>query len=400
MLHQRSQKSALFFHKKMILILLLAFFPLMTGFAFASEEETLPAPVQKAVYEAGQAMEAKKYGEAEKILVQYGREHVDAPHYLVEFFLGNALALQSRHAEAVRHYTACTALKADYAPAWQNLGKSAHDQGDHGRAGSALVRAYELTGKKNPDLLFQAAGCFILGKDEKKALPHLEHLASGAAGKPKPEWQEVLIKICMDLGQEKKAAQAVQGLLSTSENDPKWWKLLAQIQTRMSDYKNALVAWEVYTSLAAPTPEELVLMGELYAAIGVPAKAAQSYEKALPHKNCATLREKLANAHLAAHQPSEAVEVAEAAVKTQPTAGLWQVLGRALFELGDYGKASNAFEQSTRLNPKDGRAHLMRGYCALRLRDKGMALASLEQARKFPASRSQAEQLLRAATNL
>ena len=42
----------------------------------------------------------------------------------------------------------------------------------------------------------------------------------------------------------------------------------------------------------------------------------------------------------------------------------------------------------------------MQGYCALQLRNKSLALAALEKARKYSSVRAQAEQLLRAVAAL
>lgn len=388
-------------HARFLTALVLFFLlPLATVCAAGSDQEALPADVQRTVYEAGQAMNAKKYSQAENILQRHRSAHADAPHYLVEFTLGNALAMQEKTAAALKHYTISAQLRPDFAPAWQNIGKSAHDLGDYSRCATALAKTYELTGKKEHGLLFNAAASHIMAGENKKALPLLERLGSGAAGTPRQEWMEALVKVCLDLGLEKKAAKAVQGMVERHENDPRWWKLLAQLHTRQNEYKKGLAAWEIYATLASPSTEEVVLMGDLYSAVGVPSKAAHQYERALPHKSCPVLREKLAEAHLAAHDPAKAVAAAKAALGKKETARLWQIMGRAYFELGQFKNAYDAFTHSARLDPEDGRPHIMRGYCALRLHNKGMAQTALEKARQFKSSRAQAEQLLKATAAL
>lgn len=373
---------------------------ILLSMATALQASDLPPVAQKALFEAGQAMENGNHAKATQILRQFRQAHADAPHHLVEFTLGNALSMQNKPKEALLHYQRCTELEPDYAPGWQNLGKTALDLGDHALAGRALTRAYELGDKKDHDLLFNACVAHILGGEAKKALPGLEHLTSGKAGKPKTPWQEALLKVYLDLGQEKKAAQTLESMLAADGDNPDLWKLLAQLRARQNEYRKSLAAWEIYTGMREPTPEERVLMGDLYAAIGVPIKAAESYEQALTRKDCPRLREKLVNAHLAARDSAKVVESAKAAISRQPSANLWLALGHALFELGEYEKAADAFAHSARLNPGDGHPHLMRGYCALRIKNRDMALAALEQARRFPNTRDQAAALLKVAATL
>ena len=387
--------------KAVVCSLLLSLLAVVLTFQAATlQAAELPSEVRKALYEAGQAMEAKKISDAESILIRYRQDHADLPHHLVEFTLGNALAMQNKPKDALNRYKQAVELEPGHAPAWQNLGKTALDLNDHALAGKALTRAYELEGKKNHDLLFNGCLAYILGGKSKDALPGLEALTSGQAGKPKAPWLEALLKVYLDLGQEKKAAQTLEGMVTRDGDSADLWKLLAQLRARQNEYKKSLTAWEIYTGMREATTEELVLMGDLYAAVGVPVKAAQSYEQALTRKECSRLREKLINAHLAARNPAKAAQSARQAIERTPSAALWQALGRALFDQGQYLEAMAAFEQSALLNPKDGTAHLLRGHCALRLKKRDLALAALEQARQFPAHRDQATALLQVATNL
>ena len=62
--------------------------------------------------------------------------------------------------------------------------------------------------------------------------------------------------------------------------------------------------------------------------------------------------------------------------------------------------AIDAYAESLRLDASDGRSQLMQGYCALQLRNKSLASAALEKARKYSSVRAQAEELLRAVATL
>lgn len=363
--------------------------------------EELSRPMQEALYNADQAMNKKQYAQAEKILGDYMAKHPAPKHHFVEFLLGNALIMQGKNARALEHYTSATALRPDFAPAWANQGKAAYDLGQYAVAGRALGKAYELDGKKDGALLYQSAAAYLMGKRNAEALPALERLASGALGAPRQEWLEALLKTYMELGKGAKAAQTVKGLLARDQENPGWWKLLAQMQTRQHNYKEALSAWEVYATLAGTIPaEEEILIGDIYSAAGVPLRAAQWYARALPRTGSGSLREKLARSYLAAHQPAQAASFASKAASERPGAEMWRIAGQAYFELGEYRKAYDAYTESLRLDASDGRSQLMQGYCALQLRNKSLASAALEKARKYSSVRAQAEQLLRAVAAL
>lgn len=374
----------------------------LCGTALAEEKrEALPRPMQEALYNADQALREKRYAQAEKILDDYVAKHPEPKHHFVEFLRGNALIMQGKSAHALERYTAATDLRPDFAPAWTNMGKAACDLQRYAVAGRALGKAYELDGKKDGALLYQSAAAWLMGGKNAEALPALERLASGALGEPRREWLEALLKTYLDLGKGAKATQTVKGLLARDQNNPRWWKLLAQMQTRQHNYKEALSAWEVYAALSGSIPaDEEILIGDVYSAAGVPLRAAQWYAQALPRAGNDKLRGKLARSYLAAHQPRQAAAFASKTASERPSAEMWRVAGQAYLELGEYRKAYDAYAESLRLDASDGRSQLMLGYCALQLRNKTLAMNALEKARKFSAVRTQAEQMLRAVATL
>jgi len=265
--------------------------------------------VQKVVYEAQQAMEKKEYAKAERILLTFIDKHPETPHYLVEFTLGNALSMGGKSIDALLHYKTSADLYPDFSPAWQNLGKICFDLKRYDQAGDHMLKAYEIDEQKDPTLLYNAAVSYIMAKEEKKALPHLEYLASGDAGTPKTEWLEALLKVCMDLHLEKKAFKVIQSLVDKNEDDPRWWKILAQFYLQQGDYKKAVAALKIHSYLVPIKKQDIILMGDLYNAIEVPVKAAEYYEKAVKLKKDPSVYEKLAAAYSAAHKPDKALNV-------------------------------------------------------------------------------------------
>jgi tetratricopeptide (TPR) repeat protein len=361
----------------------------------------LPQAVQRAVYEAQQDMTAKKYAEAEKKLLAYERSHPDAPHYLVAFTLGNVFSYQGKNQAALERYRACAELNPGFGPVWQNLGKTCFDLKQYSRAGEHFFKAWQTGTPKDPKLRYHAAVAWMLAGENRKALAHLESLVSGDAGRPEKQWIEALLKVSLDLGRDDKAVEALGRILEKKEGEARWWKLLAQLHARRQEYRKAVSAFEVHALLVpALGREDAILMGDLYSAIHIPLKAAQSYRSALAMRDCPKLRKKLAAAWMAAHRPDEARETMLAGPEPLSCPRIWLALGRTYYDRGDWEKALDAFSRSARLAPEDGRAHLMLGHCALQLQKKQIAVAALRKACEFKEYRRQAGRLLEATAAL
>ena len=360
-----------------------------------SEAPKLTPAVQKAVYTAQQSMEKQDYLQAEECLKEFIEKHPEKTHYLVEFTLANALAMADNNREALPHYRAAANLYPAFAAAWQNMGKIYFDLKQYDEAGDCLLNAYELSEKNDPSLLYYAAVSYIMAEKETKALPHLEYLVSGEVGAPKTEWLEALLKVYMDLKLKEKAFAVVRRLIDENGDNPRWWKILAQLHLQQSDYKPAVAALTVHSYLTPLKKQDIVLLGDLTNAIGVPLRAAAYYEKALSLENNVGDYEKLASAYIGAHRPAKAIEVLDRALEKKPTSGLWFMMGQVLYEEENFDKAYNAFDQSARLDRKSGRAYLMMGYCALQMDKKETARSAFQKACRFPRQEKTARELLR-----
>jgi tetratricopeptide (TPR) repeat protein len=298
------------------------------------------------------------------------------------------------------HYRAAASLYPAFTAAWQNMGKIYFDLKQYDEAGNCLLKAYELNEKKDPSLLYYAAVSYIMAKKETKALPHLEYLVSGEVEPPKTEWLEALLKVYMDLKLKEKAFAVVRRLIDENGDNPRWWKILAQLHLQQSDYKPAVAALTVHSYLTPLKKQDIVLLGDLTNAIGVPLRAAEYYEKALNLSNNVGDYEKLASAYIGAHRPAKAIEVLDRALEKKSTSGLWFMMGHVLYEQDNFDKAYNAFDQSARLNSKNGRAYLMMGYCALQMDKKEAARTAFQKATRFPKQRKIAKELLKQVATL
>jgi tetratricopeptide (TPR) repeat protein len=348
----------------------------------------------RALYEAQQAMELNEKTKAAEILSTFIRENPKKNHYLLEFHLANVLALSGRSKEALIHYEKTLVLNPGYSAAWQNLGKTHLDLENYLKAGDAFLKGYETSETKDGSILYYAAVSYLIGKKAGKALPHLEFLTSGKAGDPRSEWLEALLKAYMDLKQEDKAFRLIHRLLEEQGDDPRWWKLLAQFHLQKGEYSYAAEALTIYSYFTALKEQEIVLLGDLYNVIGVPVKAAGYYEKAMSLCGKAVKKERLASAYIAAHKQDRAMEVLEEAISQEPDAKLCFMKGQLLYGQRSFDHAYQAFEKCTRLNPRDGRPHVMMGYCALQQDNIELARRAFQKASRFHKQKKDAERML------
>ena len=360
-----------------------------------SEAPKLTIGAQKAVYEAQQYMEKKEYMKAEENLKKFIEKNPQKPHYLMEFTLANALAMAGKNRAALDHYSVAANLYPSFAGVWQNMGKIYFDLKQYDEAGDCLVKGYEHSEKKAPSLLYYAAVSYIMAEKGEKAMPHLQRLASGELGPPKTEWLEAFLKVCMDLQFKEEAFEAIHGLIARNGRAPRWWKILAQFHLQQSEYEEAVAALTVYSYLTSPKKQDIILLGDLYNAVGVPLKAAEYYEKALGLENKPTDYEKLASAYMAAHKTAKAMDALDRALEETPTSALWFLKAQLLYEQESFSRAYEAFSQSACLDPRDGQALLLMGYCAYRVDKKDKAEAALQKAAGFPKQRKMATGLLK-----
>ena len=374
-------------------ICLLAALILFPAWAESETPKLIPS-VQKVVYDAQQLIKKKDYLKAQICLKKFIEKHPEKSHYLVEFTLANAFAANDKSEEALQHYRAAAILYPNFAAAWQNAGKIYFDLKQYEKAGDSLLKAYKLNQKNNPSLLYYAAISYMMTKNKIKALPHLEYLVSGEAGTPKTEWLEALLKVYMDLKLEKKAFAVVGRLIKENGEDPRWWKILAQLHLQQNDYKQAVAALTACSYLTSPKRQEIILLGDLNNAIGLPLKAAEYYETALDLSNKEGDYEKLASAYISGHRPEKAIETLKRILEKKPTSDLWFMMGQMLYQKYNFDKAWNAFKQSARLNPKNGRSYLMIGYCALQMDKAEIARTAFQKATRFPKQKKMAKKLL------
>lgn len=355
---------------------------------------SIPARIRRVLYKAQQLMKREAYREVVTTLERFLQKHPGRDHCLLEFSLGNALYSSGENEASLSRFQRAVSLDPCYGPGWVNLGQVAFELGKYGPAADALCRGFDLSKEKNPDLIFYAALARIQEDRPRQAVPLLEALVRGKYGDAKKEWFQPLVYAYMVLDRQGPAEKLLKRMLSLYGEDPETWKLTYRFEAGRGNYKTAAVAMTVYGYLTDLSPQERILLADLYATINVPVVACGFYEKALESDSSPEVYERLASAYLAAHKPLEARKVLTRALEVKPTARLWSLLGDLLYMQEDFQGAYEAFKKSAGMDEANGRASLMMGYCALQTGKKKLAAVHLLKAAAYPGQKKTARRLL------
>lgn len=381
---------------------LLAVWMLAVGVAGVRAEEDsidtisdVPRRARLALFKAQEKRDTGQAEEACKILQDLLGKHPEEDHFLVRFHLGLSLSLADRPEEALIQYRASVEKQDRFAQGWLSLGETAYNLGRYGEAGDALLRGYERSETRPPNLAYYAAASYLLAGNAERAVPLLEDLVSGRHGGSRMEWYRALISACLETGNAAGGETAVAGVLRDFGDEPEAWTLAYQYSVAQADYFQAAVALTITGYLRPLSRSEEIQLGNLYSAIGVPAAAGVHFESALGEDAGPDDFERLASAYLAAHDPDTALRTLTLALEKSPTGRLWSLLGDLHYMQENYEESFKAFEKCVTMDPDCGRGYLMMGYCAIETGDVGEAMVRLKTASGFPEQERTARDLMK-----
>jgi tetratricopeptide (TPR) repeat protein len=362
--------------------------------------DNVPRRGRLALFKAQEKKNEGKYNEAAEILGEYLTKNPKEAHFLVHYNYGNTLLRIDKPAEALKEYQTAVDMEPRFWQGWLNLGETAYNLEQYGRAAEAIMSGYELSPEKNPRLLYFAGAAYVMAGDPGRAKPILEQLVYADRSDPKLDWYRALIMTCIDLEDAGAGRRAVDRMLETFPDDPSAWELAFQFAASNQDYRNAAVALTVKGYLEPLERSEMMQLGSLYAAIEVPWTASGYFERAMEAEAKPEDFERLASVYMASHEPGKARDTIEKALAREPTAKLWSLLGDLYYMEENYEKSYEAFSRCYEKDPTSGRSLLMMGFCALELGKPDDAAVHLRKAADFPDYSSNANALLKRALQM
>lgn len=348
--------------------------------ASCPDEKTLTPNARTALVQAQKLITAKQAARAEKVLTQFLQNHPDENHAFVTYTLAACYLDMNKEKSALAQYEKTIELCPAYAPAWQNLAKVCFDLKKYDRAGTALEKAWALTGRNNHLLRFQAAVAFISAKKQPKALSILADLCSGRIGRPEEKWVKLLVQTAVEAKQPKPALGTVEHLLAVSNPDAYLFRLASVLYLETANYRKAAQNLEAYSLVGTLSRQERKLLADLYINLGIPSRAAPNYRTLVAANPCAGLWERTAACWFEACDYDQALEAAESGLVAFPKSPrLWRIKGWVHYENKDYSLASQAFGKASDLDHKDISSLFLHGLCACRAGDRNSAKKALEK---------------------
>ncbi len=345
------------------------------------DENTLTRDARQALVDAQKLMGENKYKQALAGLTGFMEQHADDTHAYVSYMLAGLSLETGKMKDAAIYYEKTLELCPSFIPAWQNLGKVCYDLGRFETAAKAFEKTWELTGRNSPVLRYHAAVARLSAKQPKLALGHLEFLTSGQAGTPEEDWIKLLVQLSIENKKSARALKTIERLLAVPDADPYLFRLAASLNLDLNRYKQAAGNLAAY-SLTTPLPvAEQTLLADLYNNLGIPARAAENYEKALVLKPSRKLHERLSSAWFEACDIEKALAALETGLKDYPKShAMWKLKGWIYYDTQHFDKASAAFAKAFTLNKKDSKSLFMHGLCAYRAGHTKQARTILKQA--------------------
>ncbi len=381
--------------KKLFILFCILLWPALcsAGESLIIDWDKIPENTKLALYECQQELNQNNFGKAIEILETFLKKRPRDNHFLVAFNIGTAYALAGRIDEGIQHLEKAVEMETRYEPLWMNLGKLYYQTKQFAKAGKAFETAFSLQTTNDPETLFMAMAAYFQGNNLEKTIEVGEALIT-THNSLTNDVVSMLVNAYIPSKNYARAIEIVSALNKKNPNNPDNWKLLAQLYFNSSQFEKATIAYEVYGYLHGLDREELNLMGDLFAMVGAPQKAAEYYAQAAKEVPAPETYEKLSTAYYSAFDYENAVKFIDQALQEQTTFERLQLKAQLYYLQERYHEAKISYAAAAQ-HTTDGQEWLMAGYCAMRDQDTANAQRWLQKALQYPEQATEAQALLK-----
>jgi tetratricopeptide (TPR) repeat protein len=316
----------------------------------------------------------------------------EPPSPAFEFILGNAYYAVNQPERAEKSYRSAVARYPGFQRAWKNLGVLHYTTGRFDEAAKCFSKAVTL-GDREPTT-FGLLG-YSLEQQGNLVSAEMAYLQALGGDPGSSDWKEGLLRIYVDGRQYGRAEPLIRSLIREKPAEKRLWLNYAGILVADRRKLEAMAVLEAAQAARAAGPDELSLLGDLYAEQGLAAEAVAIYAQVLTPDRPRGEQKLLTYARvlIAAGNHAEA-ERTLAAIKGEPTpAGrlaLLQTRADLLVARKRWPEARREIEALLALAPLDGRALLTLGRTHLEEKDLPRATFAFEAAYRITESAYQA----------
>jgi tetratricopeptide (TPR) repeat protein len=243
--------------------------------AFLKEREPEMTAEEYALYEKVVTMLATQPDFALKLLEAMMNDK-EPPSPAFEFILGNAYYAAGQTANAEARYRSAVKRFPSFVRAWNNLGVLYYTANNFTAAIPCFTKSVTL-GDRDPTT-FGLLGYSLeqLGNVVPAEMAYMQALASDPDN---ADWTEGLLRIYIQGRQFFRAESLLSNLIKRHPTETRYWLALANILVEQNRKLQAIAVLEAAASAGAAGPDELNLLGDLYAEQHLIPEAVAIYQK-------------------------------------------------------------------------------------------------------------------------
>ncbi|MGH8614735.1 MAG: tetratricopeptide repeat protein [Gammaproteobacteria bacterium] len=269
---------------------------------------------------------------------------------------------------------------------------------DYGRGLKALDQWFAKEKDPPADAYYLAAIAHHRLKQPDAAIKALQR-AIAKGGKPKEEWNQLLLALYFESQRYAEAIPVLKKLLVAHPHSKDYWHYLTDVQLQLKRESEALATLKQAHRLVELSEADLVRLAQLNLRANLPYSAARLLEREMANgrigKTSANL-ELLGNSWAMARERERAVTALEQAAAVSGTGTIHLEIARMHLGMEHWAQAARSLEQAlSRGGLKDpAYAKLLLGFACYHQGDNACAASALKQAAKSKRHRIQAQHLL------
>lgn len=242
---------------------------------FLKEREPEMTEEEYALYEKVVSMMSANPQFAVKLLEAMVTDK-EPPSPAFEFILGNAYYAAGQTDKAEAKYRSAVTRYPSFLRAWINLGALYFSAERYPDAIPCFSKAIVLGDRDSAT--FGMLG-YSLEKDGNVVSAEMAYMQALSGNPSSPDWQEGLLRICIEGKQFSRAESLVKGIIRERPTEVQFWLIYANILLSEGRRTDATVLLETANGMGVANTEELSLLGDLYADQGLVPEAAGIYAR-------------------------------------------------------------------------------------------------------------------------
>ena len=353
--------------------------------AILHEREPELTPEEFAIYEKVSVMMRTNPLLATRMLESLvGNKGQTSPAF--EFVLGNIYYDSGDTALSEKYYKSAIDHYPEFLRAWKNLGILYYASNRFDDAEKCFAKSVSL-GDRDPDTLGLLGYCREMLGDDIAA--QMDYMQAMSLDRENQSWREGLLRVLISGRQYAMAEPLLRDLIRKNPKDANLWLQYAHILASTDRKIEAMAVLESAQAATTLTPDELSVLGDLYAEQGLAAEAVATYRKVMAGSQSRGEEKLIQFAKVLTSSGNYAeAEKTLAAVHGELTpagrVALLQTRAELFMAKKQWPEARHEIETLLGYSPLDGHALLTLGRINLEEEDLARAFLAFDAACKIP----------------